>query len=797
VIRIAIAAIVLLSLAYAGFTQFESSDSATGATQGDTASQETHPFIPPAGQSGPRLAGLPARQDEPDSINISPAETVATVTVVDLVSADVAASSEPASEQAAAAAAKGVIDGEAVPLTADKAAVAAGTVRGVAEMLPVGAGPLDNVDKSIATATPDNVPGQAAREQETATDTDSSVYTDQLIDPSALEADSLYPGFADAQEPQGFRSYSTEYRHYQQDIDRAGKSYEDGFIFHARRETRDYGEFELLATIRNDRPSNDSADDDTTGGRLTLRQYGFALNENWLLDNSAGVLRSDSDQVLSNSYRFNLPSTLVSGLKNWSRNEHTQLRFSAGKIGTLGTGRIEDFDTTSGSLASMNVSHALTDRWLMSGQVIALNDSDEVQDHETGAVALQYRSDDRRHTYVGHALTGSDGGDAVWLDGDNQFGRWRQRYGVFWLEPDLLWSDASLTDDQQGIYTRSELRSQRYNLTVGTDFNENNIKDNNALPKNRFSNLFITGNRRLQRTTSVGGTASYLGIDPRNAAAGDESRVIRLTGYVQQRFGIGDTRLEITAADIEKNNDNGNVYGVTWDQSWNVHRWLTLSTTLAHEQSRGLSDDEKRDSASVLFTHNVTPEFQWNGSASYAHVKTDGDPGRDNYNVVLGSAWQFLPNWVAHLDLTWSRAEENTGVLDELFDVDEKTLLLRIKHSLRSGRPFMTAGNKTGSSGYGEVSGEVFYDDNRDGMRQAGERAASGIFVYLDNRYERVTDNEGRYSFSAVQAGEHEVSIAVEDLPLPWGLEDDGPQAVTVKVRAVAEVNFALTRIIQ
>jgi len=626
---------------------------------------------------------------------------------------------------------------------------------------------------------------------------DNTAYIDQLIDPTAIEADSLYPDFEDAAEPEGFRSYSTEYRHYQQDIDKTGKSYEDGLIFHARRETRDYGEFELLATIRNDRPSNDSLDDDTTGGRLTLRQYGFALNENWLLDNSVGVLRSDSDPVLSNSYRFNLPSTLVSGLKNWSRNERTQLRFSAGKIGTLGTGRIEDFDTTSGTLASMNVSHALDDRWLMSGQVIALNASDEVRDHETGALALQYQSDDRRHTYVGHTLMGSDGGDAVWLDGDNQFGRWRQRYGVFWLEPDLLWSDVSLTDDQQGIYTRSELRSRRYNLTIGVDFNENNIKDNKALPKNRFSNLFFTGNRRLQRTTSVGGTASYLDIDPRNAAAGDDSRVIRLTGYVQQRFGIGDTRLEITAADIEKNNENGNVYGVTWDQNWNVYRWLTLSTTLSHEQSSGLSDDEKRDSASVLFTHDVTPEFQWTGSATYAHVKTDGEPGRDNYNVVLGSVWQFLPNWAAHLDLTWSRAEENTGVLDELFDVDEKTLLLRIKHSIRRGRPFMTAGNKTGSSGYGEVRGEVFYDDNRDGVRQAGERAASGIFVYLDSRYERVTDNEGRYNFSAVQAGKHAVSIAVEDLPLPWVLEDDTPRPVTVTVRGVAEADFALTRIIQ
>jgi hypothetical protein len=48
-----------------------------------------------------------------------------------------------------------------------------------------------------------------------------------------------------------------------------------------------------------------------------------------------------------------------------------------------------------------------------------------------------------------------------------------------------------------------------------------------------------------------------------------------------------------------------------------------------------------------------------------------------------------------------------------------------------------------------------------------------------------------------VQAGEHEVSIAVEDLPLPWGLEDDRPQPVTVTVRGVADIDFTLTRIIQ
>jgi len=625
----------------------------------------------------------------------------------------------------------------------------------------------------------------------------TGIYTDQLIDFDTTEGWSQFQDIDDEEQPEGLRSYSVEYLHYQDDMDRGGKSYEDGIILHARRETRDYGEFELLATVRDARPSDEASFDDSTGGRLTLRQYGFALNKDWLLDNSIGVLRSDVDPVLSSSYRFNLPSTLVSGVKNWSRDDATELRFSAGKVGRLGNGRVEDFDTTSGTLASMGVSHALNSSWLLSVNVLALHDDDDIKDHESGGLALQYQSVDGRHRYVGHTLLDSEGGNGVWLDGDNQLGRWRQRYGIFWREPDLLWADASLTDDQQGIYTRSELRTPRYNLTAGTNFTENNVKDDNALPKNRFSNVFVSGNRRVLRTTSIGSTASYLDIDPRNSAAGDNSRVMRLSAYVQQQLAFGDTRLELSGSDVEKNNENGNVYGITWDQGWNVSRWMTLSTTLAHEQSSGLGEEDERNSASVLFTHEVTPDLKWNGSGSYARRKTGNKPDRDSYNVSLSGAWRFLPDWEANLDLTWTRAEENTGIFNETFDVDEKTLLLRVRYDIRRGRPFVTAGNKNGSAGYGEVRGEVFYDDNRDGVRQAGERPASGVFVYLDRRYERVTDSEGRYTFNTVPAGEHAVSIAVEDLPLPWGLDDESPRTVSVAVREDAVVDFGLTRIIQ
>ena len=251
-------------------------------------------------------------------------------------------------------------------------------------------------------------------------------YIDQLIDPQA--ADSAWAAdYEDEEQPEGMRSFSTEYRHFQQDLDQAGKSYEDGFILHGRRETRDYGEFEMLATARYEQPLTGLDEPDNVGGRFTLRQYGFAANNNWLLDNSLGILRSDADPVLSNSYRINLPSTLVSGARNWSRNGRTDLRLSAGRIGTLGIGRIEDFDTTSGTLASLGASHAMNSNWLATGQLIAINDSEEVADHESGAAAIQYQSDDLRHRYVGHALVDSEGGNGFWIDADDQLGRWRHR----------------------------------------------------------------------------------------------------------------------------------------------------------------------------------------------------------------------------------------------------------------------------------------------------------------------------------------------------------------------------------
>lgn len=126
---------------------------------------------------------------------------------------------------------------------------------------------------------------------------------------------------------------------------------------------------------------------------------------------------------------------------------------------------------------------------------------------------------------------------------------------------------------------------------------------------------------------------------------------------------------------------------------------------------------------------------------------------------------------------------------------DEKTLLLTIRYSESRGRPFVHMGQDTDSGGYGELSGQVFFDENGDGRQQAGESVAAGVFVYLDRRYQTVTDRDGRYVFDPVSAGAHDVTLAVEDLPLPWGLLDETPRRVQVEVRGSAVVDFALQRL--
>jgi hypothetical protein len=636
--------------------------------------------------------------------------------------------------------------------------------------------------------------------QQAATPSVEPAYVDQLIDPALLDDEYADGWQADETDVQGRRFFSIEYQHYQErygsgNFDDTGDLDEDGVQFKWRRETLDYGEFHLDASGY--RGNNESLRfDNSGGGRFTLNQFGFVLDENRVMDNTLGVLRSATDPMVTSSFRLNLSSTLLAGGQTRvSRDGLSTVYATAGRIGRLDPSQLQGFHLEDGAQYGLGYSREFAANWRAGAQLVSVQGSSNTPDHESVASAVQYQSPDERERYVGHVLIDSEGQYGVWADGDNRVHRWRHRYGLFRMDPDLLWSDNQPNNDQQGGYLRSELTTLRYNFTAGLDLTQTNIDNRADRAGNNLYNGFVNGSWRMNRTTSFGGTLTLRGKDARDDFTEDDARNVILTGFVSHAYPIGTTRLQVLASRIEEVGDNGNGYGVIWDQNWNATRNLLFSSTLSYATESGLDDSEDRSSASLLFRHDVTTTLQWNGDISYIHIDRNRNGSQNSTNASVAAAWRFLRNWDASLRLTYNSIDNVLGNIDGGFSGNEKTVLLNIRYSKSRGQPFALMGADGGAAGYGAVTGMVFFDDNGDGVRQAGERAATGVFVYLDRRYQTVTDQDGLYVFEPVPVGKHDVTLAQEDLPLPWGLLDESPRNVSVSVRVTTGQDFGLRRL--
>jgi hypothetical protein len=618
------------------------------------------------------------------------------------------------------------------------------------------------------------------------------IYQDLLIDPGLdgqLFAEELYEQEA---EPEGRRFLSLEYQHYRERQDPDDLN-ENGLLLNGRRETRDYGEFDLQAAIR--RGDHQPLSESSGSGRVFVYQYGFALDEKRVMDNTLGVLRSSADPMLTSSFRLNLPSTLLAGGQTRvTHDEVSTLYASAGRIGQLDSGQIQGFDLQDGEQYALGYSRKLDNKWRAGAHLVSVNGSENTRDHQSVVTALQYEDPGTRDRYISHALVDSNGQYGLWLDGDNRIHDWRYRYGVFRLEPGLLWSDSTPANDQQGVYLRTETQRLRYNVTAGLEAYQNDIDRQSGIAGANFYNGFVNGTWRMTRKTSVGGTLNLRDIAARDVQAHD-SHAYTLSGFVSHAFPVGRTRLQLQAAELEQSGKNGNAYEIIWDQDWDVSRDLSLSTSLSHATENGLDENVDRSEASLLVRHNVTSELNWNGDISYAHLVKDSGDRQNTFYASLALGWNFFPHWDVSVRATYNKADvEIAGISSADIDNDA-TLLLNLRYSKSSGRSFTRIGNDTDNKGYGSIAGTVFFDDNGDGRRQAGERVAVGVFVYLDRRYQAVTDSDGRYVFDSVPSGKHAMTLAEEDLPLPWGLLNESVFQVQVDVRKSTTLDFGLRRI--
>ena len=411
-------------------------------------------------------------------------------------------------------------------------------------------------------------------------------YVDQVIDEKAAQEDKVFAGDSDeAGGGSGLRSLGVDYKYYTVDRADQGVSLEQGVALRYRQETANYGEFFLDSEFRTLDPANgEILVAPRNGGRITLYQNHFALSESLLADNAVGVVRGNSSSLISSTFRRTLPGSLLGGVTSTIYDQDRELRLSLGEIGTLNGIASQQFNTSSGRLAGLGYTSHLGSNWSGGAQFWDLQGNDEVADHQSLALAAEYLTPNNDARYQIHTLLDSKGHNGVWLDGQNQINLWQQRYGVYRLDPGLLWNDVTIANDEQGAYWRADYLSSRYTLSGGLETRENNINDNPVTVGTRTTLGFVSGSRRLSRLNTVGGLFSASDTQQISGPPSNDHQDYVANAYLSHRFGFGLSRFQISRNQTSSDVSPSHTDAFTWDHEWAGLGRLQLSTRLGYER---------------------------------------------------------------------------------------------------------------------------------------------------------------------------------------------------------------------
>ncbi len=66
------------------------------------------------------------------------------------------------------------------------------------------------------------------------------------------------------------------------------------------------------------------------------------------------------------------------------------------------------------------------------------------------------------------------------------------------------------------------------------------------------------------------------------------------------------------------------------------------------------------------------------------------------------------------------------------------------------------------------------------------------VTVYLDRGFSVEANDRGEFELSPVPSGVHFIRLGLDNVPLPWGLQDERARSVEVKVRGKSRLDFPL-----
>ena len=625
-----------------------------------------------------------------------------------------------------------------------------------------------------------------------------TIYRDQyLVDDSVPEA-TIYSERDYASEPFGRRYLELETGYYTADDDVLGDDLEKGLALRFGRETLNWGTVDIdasIADVESDHLSREASGD---FGLLTVRHSAMPLSSTGQLFSTLGDQRAPASSLLQNSYRLRLPTSMLRGFSTEVRSDGKSMRFAHGDTGLNQGIRIPRFEATGGELTAFSLDRAIGLNFALGAEFTDVNDDDDVRDHQSVLLGGAYAPAHRRQEHSARLLGDDDGNFAFWSDSRQQLsGAIGLRYGVFHFGPDIVWADLPINSDQQGVYLQADATNARFSLSGGYDFLDYGLEGDAMSPFEKHT-VFFNGSLELRRSLTLGLNSSFAN-QTYSGTVGDKQQISRLNLFTSIRRDIGNLRLDLffdeLASPIPENQREREGAAACFDL--NMPERVRLTTELRVERNLDLRGNTRRSELSTLLRYDLFDRVSFGLQTSL--YRTAGDNYSDTGGVGLSAdaSWSFLSRWTG----TASIYRNETDIVESVFVpttldgvAGTRTFWLSVRYRQATGQSYAMVGRRyDGTSGSGSLNGQVFFDENRDGLRQPSEEAAAGVTVLLDGRYETRTDASGYYAFLPVPTGDHEVIVLVEELPLPWGLSDDTPRGVRVAYRATATVNFPLT----
>lgn len=603
------------------------------------------------------------------------------------------------------------------------------------------------------------------------------VYEDRLIDTGNLPPlpdDSVDLTYNAAGQPRSWRIEG-----FASNLNSGGASRrENGINFSGRYDTVDYGALSLDGTFR----------DGLKSGLVTIWQRGLAFDYGWRANSGAGMLNTPAIELTRNQYRFYLPTFPIAGVQSeLLREGDLQIQASVGEPGSFSGLRLSGFSRLGGRVFTGGAQWAVAPQWLAGFQFADVQgvkgfDLTAVEANSAGrswygSTAWQDADSRLQFNMVESGFGSKPRGHGVWFDGETRGGRYRHNYGLFRLEPGIVWGYLPFIDDSFGGYYRVNYHSQQWQWTGGLD-------SLGSVTGRGVEGVYGSASIRYQisRSQGVGGGATI-----RHASDGAEAAYV----FFDTQSRLGNTRLQL---DVARAAGDQRSQQVVVDHAWPATTGLRLSTSLSLAQEKA---PQKRITRANLgfnggidLTNNLTLE----GNVHWLTSREIGNTRGTYANLSLN--WRISSHWSMSMTYYDNRREDPpvlsaaSLVPTPLFApvVKDRAIFLVLRYEDRAGTPLAPLGGVPGS-GAGNIVGYLFFDANDNQLRDANETGAANVTVLLDGRFSTRTDNQGKFEFPLVAAGTHTISVIPDNLPLPYFVSGPERRQVVVRTRETTVVD--------